>query len=689
MEVIPDIYKDNPRIEPQPGPQTQFCRSMAKIVIYGGAAFGGKSYGILLEGQRNIRHPRYNGVIFRRERPQITAGGGLWDTASQIYPYTGGVATQGNLMYRWPSGAYIKFTHLQLEDDKLSHQGAQYVFVGWDELTHFTETQFWYLFSRCRPPTGYNGPCYMRATCNADADSWVRNLISWWLDEETGLADYSKSGVIRYFTRFDERISWVDADWMDQDGNPPTSITFIPAKVDDNKIGLKVDPAYRSNLLAQDKVTRERLLIGNWNITYRGGMFDPTWFRVEDELPAGIKLMRYWDLAATEKKKEDDDPDFTAGALCGFDSSGELWIADMQHFRQTPARVEKRIQQTAEIDGHNVPISIEEEKGGSGKYVSSHFQRNVLRGFEVHPDPVSGDKVDRAKPWCALAERGHVHIIRGPWNRSFLAECGSFPLAKKDQVDAVSGAVRKLTGTKRVLFGYVAANYAHFKEFGKERKHFDSADQNQVRIYLVLYRDPDGGLYGNYFCWSRKSRILRVYNELAVENPIIEHVAYEIREKLVVPVELKAGHTGASLTKVFGNDSMFSSGYNAKKVLRKKAGIRIKQNNAFDEAGAIFLANSMFGDGKIIVHSDCAKTDIDYRSWVVENGKPNPIGSPHSRCLLIVVSELKAEGELDVAPEVGGYSQYKQSIRKKLKSGEFLDIADVKTGARMDDWLAR
>src|SRR6266481_1729355 len=159
-------------ISGQPGPQTAFLRSEADICIYGGAAGGGKTVGLILEPLRHVsRVANFAAVFFRRTTPQITNPGALWDESLNFYPRLGGTPHLGVHEWRWPRASKIKFSHLQFETTVHDWQGAQIALICFDELTHFTAYQFFYMVSRNRSTCGVRP--YIRATCNPDADSWV------------------------------------------------------------------------------------------------------------------------------------------------------------------------------------------------------------------------------------------------------------------------------------------------------------------------------------------------------------------------------------------------------------------------------------------------------------------------------------------------------------------------------------
>lgn len=227
--------------KPQPGPQETFLASNADIVIFGGAAGGGKTWALLMQPLRHMSNPQFGGVIFRRTSPQIRNQGGLWDESSQIYPLLNAEPRQTVLEWRFPAGAKLKFAHLQYDSDVYDWQGAQVPFIGFDQLEHFSESQFWYMLSRNRSLCGVRP--YVRATVNPDADSWVAKLIEWWIDQETGFPIDERSGIVRWFVRVNGETKWADTkEELATDGEDPKSLTFIPAKLSDNQILMLKDP---------------------------------------------------------------------------------------------------------------------------------------------------------------------------------------------------------------------------------------------------------------------------------------------------------------------------------------------------------------------------------------------------------------------------------------------------------------
>jgi len=194
---------------PQPGPQTAFLQSPADICIYGGAAGGGKTVGLILEPLRHVRRvPGFSAVFFRRTTPQITNPGGLWDESLNFSPRFGGAPLHRAHEWRWERGGKIKFSHLHLNSTVYEWQGAQITLICFDELTHFTAKQFFFLVSRNRSTCGVRP--YIRATCNPDADSWVAEFVAWWIDPETGFPIPERAGVLRYYVRDAGKIVWAD-----------------------------------------------------------------------------------------------------------------------------------------------------------------------------------------------------------------------------------------------------------------------------------------------------------------------------------------------------------------------------------------------------------------------------------------------------------------------------------------------
>lgn len=434
---------------PQPGPQTAFLTTTADIAIYGGAAGGGKSYALLLEPLRHFDNPRFGCVIFRRNSTQVRNEGGLWHESVALYTQLNGYPREAYLEWHFPKGARVKFGHLEHERSVYDWHGSQIPLLGFDELTHFSEKQFWYMLSRNRSTSGVPG--YIRATCNPDADSWVRRLIDWFIDAE-GYPIAERSGCLRWFVRREDEIVWSNskAELLEQFGADcmPKSFTFIPSKIQDNKILMQKDPNYIASLKALSRIERLRLLGGNWNVRAAAGqVFQREWFPIVEVIPGGwAQSIRFWDRAATKPNESNRDPDYTRGLKLYKYPDGTFVVADLKSIRDTPGQVESLVRNVASHDGQSVRIMSQQDPGSAGVAEATHFIR-MLAGFDVRVATTSKDKLTRAKPVSAQAEVGNIRVLRAPWNDEFFTELENFPEGKHDDiVDVLSGSFNELCG---------------------------------------------------------------------------------------------------------------------------------------------------------------------------------------------------------------------------------------------------
>ena len=455
-------------VKPQPGPQTAFMATPANVCIYGGAAGGGKSYGLLMSALRYKNVPGFGCTIFRRNFNQIFSQGGLWDESMKIYQGIRGADpkfARGQWWFRNQNGdivSKVTFAHIERDEDVHKWQGSQICEIGFDELTHFSQNTFFYMLSRNRSTCGVEP--FIRATCNPDADSWVAKFIEWWIDPDTGYPIPERSGKLRWFVRRDEILYWANTKqdlWKQfdlktpEEKAEPRSVTFIMSKLEDNQELLKVNPGYMANLKAMSVIERERLLHGNWKIKAAAGLFfkrsqvgDYLSF-VPDDV---IEWVRCWDLAATEKT-ENGDPAFTAGVLMGKRKNGRYIVADVVNKQMSASDVRQTIKHTAQQDiakYKRVKIRLPKDPGQAGKEQAESYIK-FLAGFNVVTVAETGSKEARAEPMAAQWQAGNFDVLTGAWNEEYLQQLENFPDSKfKDMVDASANAFTELE-TKNVF----------------------------------------------------------------------------------------------------------------------------------------------------------------------------------------------------------------------------------------------
>lgn len=276
-------------IKPQPGFQEKATDCSADIAIIGGSAGCGKTFCLLYEPLKYVfdATPNFTGIIFRRESVQIKTTGGLWDQAKSLYrkldksfrpePFGG----NQYFKFSFPTGFDLQLAHLNKEDDVYGYQGAQIVYIAFDELTHFTEDQFFYMLSRNR-----SGDClvepYVRASTNPQGEGWVKRLVAPWIYPDDyhieglrGAPIPEMQGVNLYMARIDNRVVMGETpekvlsllpDSVAKQLSPKAirSITFVAGKIVENKVLLKSNPGYLGNLLGLTESERAQLLDGRF-----------------------------------------------------------------------------------------------------------------------------------------------------------------------------------------------------------------------------------------------------------------------------------------------------------------------------------------------------------------------------------------------------------------------------------------
>lgn len=393
-------------------------------------------------------------MLLRRTYPQLTQPKGIWQTACEWYPHLGGTKREAApMVWRFPSGAEIVFSHMQHESDAKAHLGESLDHVGIDQAEGFTEAQIWGLWSCLRTTTAGIRPS-MRLTCNPDPDCYLRTFLDWWIGDD-GYVIEDRDGAVRWMFRredeslfssssFDEVMSMFRAERaklleLEPDARP-MSVQFIVAGVPDNPT---LEDGYVARLMDLPAVERERYLGdldrkgANWNVRpAAGNVFKlREWCRFVDGIDPGeqvTKVVRGWDFAGTEPSKANRDPDWTRCVKVARTKSGRFYILHGDGFRETPGRVRDMFRSYAESDGSSVTQAIWQDPAQAGKDQVDAIMREIT-GVPIRARAQSQAKhTAMAGAIASQAEHGNVDIVRGPWNDSLISETDEFPDGKHD-----------------------------------------------------------------------------------------------------------------------------------------------------------------------------------------------------------------------------------------------------------------
>jgi predicted phage terminase large subunit-like protein len=296
---------------------------------------------------------------------------------------------------------------------------------------------------------------------DGESDAYREEAVSWFTEVlPTRMSDPEKSAIVVIMQRVhqDDVSGHIIANDLGYE-HLILPMEFEPERRCYTSIGFKDPRTEDGELLWPERFTpavleRDKKVMGAYATAGQfqqrptprgGGMFHRDWFQKVDRAPIGGKIVRAWDLAATEAAKARSGTAYTAGLLMKMVNE-QYYIMDVRRGRWSELQVDEELLGCAQEDGYGVRISLPQDPGQAGKVQVKRFVK-LLKGYDVRYSVESGNKEVRATGLSAQAEAGNVFIVRGQWNSAFLDEISNFPMASiKDQVDAASRAFGELIG---------------------------------------------------------------------------------------------------------------------------------------------------------------------------------------------------------------------------------------------------
>jgi hypothetical protein len=248
-------------------------------VLYGGAAGGGKSDALLMAALQHVDVPSYSALILRKTYKDLALAGAIMDRAGEWWRPTAARWNDNDKRWTFPSGATITFGYMESLNDRFRYQSAEFQCVCFDELTHFHQVQYTYMFSRLRKASDdlAHVPLRMRAGTNPGGvgHEWVGKRFGIRPDgtQDVEKAHDPKTGQLR---------------------------VFVPSRLEDNPY---VDSSYETSLSSLDETTYAQLRRGVW-ITDNAGLVLPiTRDNLVDLAPRGLRCVLGIDLGSSESEE--------------------------------------------------------------------------------------------------------------------------------------------------------------------------------------------------------------------------------------------------------------------------------------------------------------------------------------------------------------------------------------------------
>lgn len=247
------------------GAQRLFRKCSAWMILYGGAAGGLKTTGLIADAIAYFENPRARSILFRQTYTELK---NLIDRCQSLFPDLGAYQRDGGKEWVFPSGARFYLAGCQYDSDITKYKGHEFDWIGWDEVTETNEFPLRFIVSRNRSADPFlQKHLRVRLASNPGGPGhhWVKHIF---IGDGCHHCDIQK-GTRKPFEVYKDATWNSDGRPIDVEGRGLFTTCFIPARLTDHNLLPNYDSLLRMMSSWQEKSYRE----GCWKIT-RGQYFD-------------------------------------------------------------------------------------------------------------------------------------------------------------------------------------------------------------------------------------------------------------------------------------------------------------------------------------------------------------------------------------------------------------------------------